>query len=191
MTAIVLLAAGESRRMGQPKQLLDFKGVPLLRHVALTALAVGPVIVVLGALADSLRFALDGIPVEIVVNEQWEAGMGASIQTGLRLLEGRGDVTGAILALADQPFVTAEFFARLIAEHVRSGKGIVAASYAGTVGVPAYFSRAAFPHLMALPAGQGCKGVILAQVDDRVLFECPEAELDLDTPEDYRAALQA
>ncbi len=186
MTAVVVLAAGESRRMGVPKQLLDFRGVPLLRHAALTALEAdcGPVIVVLGARSFDLRPAIANMPVETVVNVDWELGMGGSIQTGLRALEGRDEVTGAIVALADQPYVTAEFLRRLAS----AGSRIVAARYAGTAGVPAYFSRATFPLLMALSPEQGCKGVILGNAE---LLDCPEAARDIDTPEDYRAAVQS
>jgi molybdenum cofactor cytidylyltransferase len=187
MTAILLLAAGESRRMGRPKQLLDFGGKPLLRHSAEVALqtACGPVIVVLGARERELRGALEGLPIAIAVNERWQQGMGTSIQTGLRALDGLDEVTGAILALADQPFVTAEFLKQLAG----SDKQIAAASYAGTVGVPVYFARKAFPLLRALKPDQGCKSVILAHSQDRVLIDCPEAEIDIDTPEEYEAAL--
>jgi molybdenum cofactor cytidylyltransferase len=190
-TAIVILAAGESRRMGSPKQLLDFKGVPLLRHSVITALDAdcGPVIVVLGSRANELRTAVADLPVEAVVNRRWSEGMGTSIQTGLQAIEHRPGVTGAILALADQPYISSRFFQLLASQHARSGKNIVASSYAGTVGVPAYFSRTAYPLLMALDAGQGCKGVILGNAEDRLLIDCPEAEIDVDTLEDYSAAL--
>lgn len=193
MTAIILLAAGESSRMGSPKQLLDFKGVPLLRHAAVTALeaATGPVIAVLGGRANELSPALANLPVQPVLNERWATGMGSSIQTGLCAIEQRADVTGAILALADQPYITADFFRRLVQWHQESGKGIIAAAYSGTVGVPVYFSRATFSLLMALSPEQGCKGVILGNVKDRLLLDCPEAAIDIDTPEDYRAALQS
>ena len=175
--------------MGSPKQLLDFKGLPLLRHAALTALAAdcGPVVVVLGARSYDLRPAIANMPVETVVNADWALGMGSSIQVGLRALEGRLEVTGAILALGDQPYVTGEFLRRLVVR----GSRIVAARYGGTVGVPAYFSRAAFPLLMALSPEQGCKGVILGNADGRLLVDCKEAEMDIDTPEDYRAAVQS
>lgn len=190
-TAIVLLAAGESRRMGTPKQLLDFRGVPLLRHAALTAIEseCGPVVVVLGAHAEELRPALANVPIQSVVNDQWSKGMGTSIQTGLRALEHRPEVTGAILALADQPYITAEFYRLLVEQHALTGKSIVAASYAGTVGVPVYFSRGSFPLLMALTAEQGCKGVILGNAADCLRIDCPEAEIDIDTPEDYASAI--
>lgn len=189
-TAIILLAAGNSSRMGSAKQLLDFHGQPLLRHAAETALASGcsPVVVVLGARAMELRLALEGLPVEIAFNERWPEGMGTSIQAGLRALEGT-DVAGAVIALADQPFVTAGILASLPARHQATGKSIVAARYSGTVGVPVYFARCAFPWLAALEPHQGCKGVILGHPQDHLFVDCPEAAIDIDTPSDYNLAL--
>jgi molybdenum cofactor cytidylyltransferase len=185
-SALILLAAGNSARMGSAKQLLDFRGKPMLRHAVESAQASGcnPVIVVLGANEAEIRPALAGLDVEIVVNERWAEGMGTSIQTGLRALENR-DIGGAILALSDQPFVTADFLRGLIERYRESGRSIVAAQYAGTAGVPAFFAREAFPLLMALKPDQGCKGVILSHPGDALLVDCPEAAMDIDTPEDY------
>lgn len=190
--AIVLLAAGNSSRMGSAKQLLDFRGNPMLRHAAETALASGcsPVVVVLGARAVELQAALDGLAVEIALNERWQEGMGTSIQAGLRALDGL-DLDGAIIALADQPFIAADMLAGLPARHFATGKSIIAARYSGTVGVPVFFGRAAFPLLQALEPQQGCKGVILGNPQDHILVDCPEAAIDIDTPDDYKHALGA
>ena len=176
--------------MGSAKQLLDFGGKPLLRHAVESAQASGcdPVIVVLGANEYEIRPALAGLNVEIVVNERWAEGMGTSIQTGLRALENR-DIDGAILALSDQPFVTSDFLSGLVKSHRRSGRAIVAAQYSGTAGVPVFFAREAFPLLMALKPDQGCKGVILGHPGEALLVDCPEAAMDIDTPEDYARAM--
>jgi molybdenum cofactor cytidylyltransferase len=188
--AVILLAAGNSIRMGVPKQLLDFGGQPLLRHAVETAQASGcdRTIVVLGANEGEIRPALDGLDVEIVVNERWAEGMGTSIQTGLRALE-NSDAGGAILTLADQPFVTSDFLRGLVDRYCQSGRPIVAAQYSGTAGVPVFFAREAFPLLMALKPAQGCKGVILGHPADALLVDCPEAAMDIDTPEDYARAI--
>jgi molybdenum cofactor cytidylyltransferase len=188
--AVILLAAGNSVRMGTAKQLLDFGGRPLLRHAVESAQASGcdPVIVVLGANEHEIRPVLTGLDVEIVVNERWAEGIGTSIQTGLRALENR-DIGGAILALSDQPFVASEFLSGLVERHCRTGRPIVAAQYSGTAGVPVFFAREAFPLLMALKPDQGCKGVILSHPGDALLVDCPEAAVDIDTPEDYARAM--
>lgn len=185
-TAVIVLAAGNSTRMGAAKQLMPYRGRPLLYHAVEQALdsECGPVVVVLGAREKELRKVLADLPVEIAVNRNWADGMGSSIQTGLRAIEGR-NIDGAILCLADQPFVLAEFLCGLLEKHVESGRTIVASSYAGTVGVPVYFARKAFGKLLALAPNQGCKGVILENMADVLLVECPEAAMDIDTPADY------
>jgi molybdenum cofactor cytidylyltransferase len=189
--AAILLAAGNSTRMGSAKQLLNFGGKPLLRHAVESAQASGcdPVIVVLGANEQEIRPVLAGLNVEIAVNERWAEGMGTSIQTGLQALENR-DICGAILILSDQPFVTSGFLRGLVEKHHQSGRPIVAAQYAGTAGVPVFFAREAFPLLMALKPAQGCKGVILGHPADALLVDCPEAAIDIDTPEDYARAAE-
>lgn len=187
---LILLAAGESSRMGSAKQLLDYRGKPLVRHGAETALASGchPVIVVLGARASEIEPALNGLAVETVLNSRWREGMGTSIQAGLGKLGERS--LGAILALADQPLVTAEILRGLLGEHRSTGRAIVAASYSGTVGVPVFFARSQFGNLLALRPAEGCKRVILEHRDQAAAVDCPEAAADVDTLDDYRRLIQ-
>lgn len=184
--ALVLLAAGASTRMGSPKQLLPYEGRPLIRHAAEVALAskCEPVVIVLGSHVEEIRAALGDLDVVVVENTEWQTGMGSSIRAGISGAEILG-CAGAILALADQPRVTAEIYNHLIAEHDETGRPIIASEYSETVGVPVLFARAFFPDLKSLPANQGCNGVILAHLEQSILVACPEAELDLDTPDDY------
>ena len=189
---IVMLAAGSSSRMGSPKQLLDYGGIPLLRHaadVALRSVCYGNVTVVLGSHAGDLRPALANLPVTIVENPHWEQGMGTSIHCGVAFADAAG-LDGVILALADQPLVTPESLDRLIHLHCETGRPIVAARYAGTVGVPVFFAREYFSKLLALKPQQGCKGVILSHAENAFCVDCPEAEIDIDTPQDYLAIRQ-
>lgn len=176
--------------MGSPKQLLVFNGRPLVRHAAETAIASGcdPVMVVLGSHIDEIRAALEGLDVVVVENTDWEQGMGTSIRAGISGAEIMG-CDGAILALADQPLVTAEILQRLVEEYEETGRPIIASEYAGTVGVPAFFTREFFPRLTALLPSEGCKAVILANLEQSIRIACPEAETDLDTPADYQAIL--
>ena len=188
----ILLAAGNALRMGRPKQLLDFGGAPLVRRAAAEALASGcaPVVVVCGAAGDAIAAALDGLPVEFAHNERWEEGMGTSIQYGLRQLDAVGErVAGMILSLADQPLLDRATFCHLIEMQRKTGLPIVTSEYAGTVGVPVLFMREMFPPLMALPAGQGCKGVIQRNAARAARIDCPDALADVDTPEDYQRVL--
>lgn len=184
-TGLILLAAGSSERMGASKQLLEYRGRPLVRHAAAAALQsrCRPVIVVLGARASAVREALAGLPVECVENPRWAEGMGTSIQAGLRAAIAH-EVDGVVLALADQPLVTAGSYDRLTAAHAASGKAIAASEYSGTVGVPAFFAAECFPELEALAPGQGCKDLILAHAS-AARVACPEAGTDIDTPSEY------
>jgi molybdenum cofactor cytidylyltransferase len=183
---IVILAAGASTRMGCPKQLLDYRGIPLLRHAAEAALAscCERVIVVLGCRAAQLREVLTGLPVTIIENPAWEGGMGTSIRAGVTVVQNEG-LEGVILGLADQPLIDAGIFDTLIHTHHESGQPIVTSEYAGTVGVPVFFAREYFPDLLSLEPSQGCKGVILKNTARAVRLTCPDAEMDVDTPEDY------
>lgn len=185
-TAIVILAAGASTRMGSAKQLLEYRGKPLVRHAAEMALAskAGAVFVVLGARAPEVGQALEGLPVRTVGNPHWEQGMGASIRAGIGAAQAEG-LEGVVLTLADLPLVTPQILDKLVLEHVATGRPIVASQYCGTVGVPAYFAREFFPHLLALRPDQGCKGVILSHAGRTLQIDCPEAAVDIDTPRDY------
>ena len=110
----------------------------------------------------------------------YNAGFGSVLNA-----DGVAECDAAILTLADQPFVTTEKLNTLIAEHLINGHGIVTSEYADTVGVPVLFSRDYFDQLLALKPDQGCKGVILRNTTSALRIATPEAELDVDTPEDY------
>jgi molybdenum cofactor cytidylyltransferase len=184
---LVLLAAGASQRMGQPKQLLEYQGKPLLRRAVDTALAarVDRVIVVLGANAEPVAAALANAAIDIVHNARWEEGMGTSIHAGVQRASDL-QLDAVILALGDQPLITAEIYNRLIAEHESSSKPIVTSEYAGTVGVPVLFAKEYFPQLFGLAPDQGCKGVIVKNGASVLRIACPEAEVDIDTPSDFQ-----
>ena len=181
-TGIILLAAGESKRFGQPKQLFRFRGRTLLRHAAETALTarLGPVITVLGAEEHRCREALSGLPITIVVNPLFREGMGTSIAIGARSLT---DENAAIITLCDQPDVTAATLESLHNRHQQTGANIVAAHYQGTNGPPALFARIYFPQLRKLSGPAGAKALIIRE-PNLVSIDCPEAALDLDTPLD-------
>jgi molybdenum cofactor cytidylyltransferase len=175
--------------MGSPKQLLPFRGRSLIRFAAETALATQcrPVIVVLGSHAAEIAPVLADLDLQVVENRDWEGGMGSSIRAGVQAAGEQG-CESVILALADQPFVSSGTLKRLIDAYEESAKPVVASQYAGTVGVPALFSRRFFSQLCSLGPSQGCKQLILSCPDESLLLACPEAEQDIDTPEDYRSA---
>jgi molybdenum cofactor cytidylyltransferase len=186
-TGIVLLAAGASSRMGTPKQLLKINGVSLIRHASTQALESGcrPVVIVLGANANLIAPELNALEIRIAVNRDWKAGMSSSIRSGMEALLGIDSrIESVILFLADQPNVTGTSLARLASAHVQTGRALVAASYSGSIGTPALFSRCYFDELLQLE-GQGGAKSLLARYAHRVLpIDFPEAACDLDTPKD-------
>lgn len=190
-TAIIILAAGASTRMGRPKLLLPYGGRTLMRHTAETAAAslCRPILVVLGAYTNRLKREIEGLPVRSVINERWADGMGSSIQVGMETLNmyDRADSTEAlVLMLCDQPYVTAAVINDLVKAYHLKGKGIIASEYNGTLGVPALFGRKYFAELAISRGAAGAKHIIAAHASDVVPMPFPKGVTDIDTPEDYR-----
>jgi molybdenum cofactor cytidylyltransferase len=189
----VILAAGASTRMGVPKQLLQFGGEAMLRRAASVALKAGcrPVVVVTGADAAASRKALLGLDVREAENQQWESGISSSVRVGIEALVTAHPQTAAVvLMLCDQPFVTREIIARLVAAHRETGRSIVASRYGGSYGVPALFGKVHFAELTTLKGDAGAKRVIQRHLPKVHLVSFPEGEIDIDTPEDL-ARLQS
>jgi molybdenum cofactor cytidylyltransferase len=190
MTGVLVLAAGESRRMGRPKQLLPYRGSTLLRHAAETALAtaLGPVLVVLGAEAELCRQALAALNVRTVLNPAWAEGMSASISAGMSELEQlapQSELDGVLILLHDQPAIPANRLVDLVAARQTDDR-IVASCYGNVTGVPAWFHRELFAELRQLRGPQGARAMIEAHATRVRRFEMPEAAFDIDTPEDYQ-----
>ena len=184
MTGIIILAAGESSRLGQPKQLVEWRGKPLIVHAALVAISagLGPVAVVLGAADAPCRQALTGLDLHLVHHPGWAEGMGGSIAAGMRTL-GPYDLDSVIVMLCDQPHVAPADLNRLIAERLQSGCEIVASSYGETSGPPVLFSKNRFDKLLALTGPNGAKQVF-HNGPSLTVVPCPAAEFDIDTPAD-------
>ena len=189
---LILLAAGESRRMGKPKQLLAYKGNSLIRHALTMAIISNcdPIIVVLGANSDRIFPELRNLPVQITHNALWQQGMGASIATGIKALqEIKVDLDAVIVALADQPLITAQVYNRLVERYRSNQVKAVASNYSGTIGVPALFDRTLLPELLKMNQKGGAKQLLNQYSDRTVNLELPEAAIDIDTPADYQKLL--
>jgi molybdenum cofactor cytidylyltransferase len=184
-TAIIILAAGASVRMGTPKQLLKVNGVSLVRRAAQHALdcACGPVVVVLGANAGLIKPELDGLAVEIAVNEDWRSGMSSSIRCGVTAsLTAHPAIERVVLFLADQPNVTEASLRKLTTADMQCGSSAIAASYSGHIGTPALFSRCYFDELCSIEGEGGAKKILKRHANEVLPIDFPEAEFDLDTP---------
>jgi molybdenum cofactor cytidylyltransferase len=191
---LILLAAGASTRLGNfPKQLLEFRGKKLIRRAAENALAsqCAKVCAVLGANAERIKSEIDDLPIEIVINENWQAGMSSSLKCGLKkLLEIEPSLSAVAVQLTDQPLIDAAIINCLIEVFLDTRKSIVASQYAETVGVPAIFARPLFADLMNLAEDAGAKRIIKKYSASVEIISIPEAAFDVDTPKDYEDLLK-
>jgi molybdenum cofactor cytidylyltransferase len=181
----VILAAGGSSRFGQPKQLVTFRGETLVRRAvrAATEAQCTPVVVVAGENGEEIERELRGTCALLVPNSEWRRGLGTSIRCGLRQLDDSTD--SVVLLTCDQPLVDAAVIAELIRAQAKTGKPIVASSYANTLGVPALFDRSCFPALLSLPDESGAKLLLVDRPDDVASVPFEDGAIDIDTPEDF------
>jgi molybdenum cofactor cytidylyltransferase len=187
----ILLAAGEGRRFGGPKALADWHGRPLVRHVATLARRAGldPLIVVVGAQAEAVRRALQGLPAQVVENPNWREGMSRSIQAGLQALP--ANVEAFVLLQVDQPLVRPRWLGRLIEVHRAAGRPMVVGLLEEEPRPPALFARPLFPALMALQGDQGGRALVRALPEAVAMVPVPDPSwvMDIDTLEAYREAI--
>lgn len=182
----VILAAGGSTRLGQPKQLLELHGEALV-HAAVRAAQEGGcdlVCVVTGHPRQAVEKAVvDRCPM-LVHNDDWQRGIGSSARLGMKAV----DRASAVVFLAcDQPAVNAAVIRSLIERYDRTGRAIVASHYSGTVGIPVLFDASCFSELRTLPDDRGAKTVVEADPSRVTPVEFPDGALDLDSPHDLQA----
>jgi molybdenum cofactor cytidylyltransferase len=160
MIAVIVLAAGASKRFGEQKLVVPLAGKAVVRHAVERAMAAGAdeTIVVTGANGDDVRAALDGLAVRFVENPKFAEGMSTSLAAGIAALT--PGTEAALIALGDQPLVPAEAYAAVLAEYRRARPPIVAPSYNGVRGHPVLFDAAVFPELVAARGDRGARGVI-------------------------------
>ena len=185
-TGIIILAAGNSSRMGEPKQLMKFKNRTFLQHIILEAknAKLDPVICVTGYQSDLIKKSIMDLGVTILYNEKWSEGMGSGISAGMRQVL-PSQVDAVILSVSDQPHVSSDLFGRMLALKDQTGKGIVASSYAGTLGTPVLFDRKYFEQLVSLNGNQGAKNIVKSNMSDVLPLEFEKGSVDIDTKEDY------
>jgi molybdenum cofactor cytidylyltransferase len=191
MTALVILAAGASNRLGQPKQNLLFKNQTLLQRAVETGLASAcrPVIVVLGANADVIE-PINLVDAKVLYNYEWNEGMASSIRVAVNEIIKDTTVTNIIIMLCDQPFVTAALINTMLQKQMETGKPIIACSYNNTMGVPALFNRPLFAELLLLKGHDGAKKILQTHQYDVITVPFEPGSIDIDTLEDYKRLLK-
>ena len=183
-----MLAAGASRRLPGPKQLLRIEGVTLVRRAARLAVeaACGPVVVVLGDAAPQLRDELAGLDVRIVENRRAALGLSTSVRAGLDALAATAAPDAVLFMTCDQPLLTADVLRKSAAAFAAGRPPAVACAYAGTVGVPALFDRSLFGELRGLEGDHGAKSVLQRHAGEVVRVPFEPGSRDIDTPDDAR-----
>jgi molybdenum cofactor cytidylyltransferase len=189
MLSAVLLAAGESKRMGKLKQLMPLGKSTILEQAIdnLLSSAVNEVIVVVGHKAEEITKAISAKPVKIMLNPNYGEGMSTSIIAGLILVDPRAQAV--MLALGDQPLVDSQTINCLIDEFHKSDKGIAVPTYKGKRGHPVIFAIKYKPELLELKGDIGAREIIKRHPQDvlEVAVDSEGVISDIDTRDDYPA----
>lgn len=191
----IVLAAGASTRLGQPKQLLrlpEFGGETLLERVALLAHEAGaaPVYVVLGFHAEIIMRETAQSNFRVLQNTDWTEGMSSSLRLGIRTIMSEiPAASGVLLLVCDQPALTGEHLRQLLGSHQAQPEHIIASSYAGRSGVPAVIPRTQFAKLLMLHGDQGARAILRASDVPTTEIPFPGGEWDIDIPDDLALGL--
>ena len=187
MINAIVLAAGESKRMGIPKPLLRFGGTSFLGQIIsiLRGADVDRITVVLGAQAQMVQESIDLSAVDVVVNEDYRRGQLSSLIGGLKIVPPQTDAI--LLCLADNPLITSETVNRVVGAFRETGSPIVVPVFNGRRGHPALFARPMFDELLNAPPEKGARHVVQSSEDKVFEVDVPEPGVlaRIDTPEDY------
>jgi molybdenum cofactor cytidylyltransferase len=193
MIAAVVLAAGESSRMGRPKALLPIDGVRFIEKIvsSFQSTKVGEILVVLGHDAEEMRQKIADLPVLIVVNNEYKKGQLSSLVAAIRDIQSRqssAELDGILVHLVDHPYVNPILVDVMIDRFYESNKLIVVPRYHGRRGHPVIFSRSLFSELLNAALDQGAKAVVHAHQKDTLEIDTEDegVTIDIDTPEEYR-----
>ena len=195
----VVLAAGEAKRFGALKQVLPWRGIPLVAHVADQALRcpdVDRVAITVGAEAEQVHAALAGRNVSVVLVAGWSEGQSRSVKAGLQALAPRSPlpapVSAVLFLLADQPGVSPELLSALIQRHRETLAPIVAPRHAGQRGNPVLFDQATFPEFDQLEGDIGARPIVRAHREEIAWVDWPTPEIlqDIDVAADYKSSAQ-
>ncbi|MFT4661698.1 MAG: molybdenum cofactor cytidylyltransferase [Patiriisocius sp.] len=183
----VILAAGASTRMGQPKQLLPWKSTTLLNHCINEVIQADIIetAVILGSNHEEIQSTIKPSTIHCIYNTNWENGMGSSIAKATEYAM-KKNIDGVLFVLADQPFVDSNYLNILLNEYIPKQNQIIGTSYNNHVGVPAIFDKRYFSELISLTGKQGAKDLIHKYAPKVTKFSPDFDFQDIDTPEDYR-----
>ena len=183
--SILILAAGNSSRLGSPKQLIEFEGQTLIERITETALSIsGEVLIVLGGNSELILPKLERFNnvISTIYNPDWKEGMGTSIRIGVEKLAENSDLI--IILLADQPFISKVLLQNMLQSYAKTQNPIVSCIYSNTLGVPILFDKSVFFELLKLNGDKGAKSFLHLYKNRISTIDFPEAIVDIDTLED-------
>lgn len=187
-SAVLILAAGNSSRMGVPKQLLQWKGTSLLQHTINTVKTVNlKTILVLGANYETITSKIDTNQITVLFNAHWKKGLGNSIAFGVNYIKkSLPDIENMVIMLADQPLIDSSFLIEMIHLHDLNPNKIISTLYPnGKLGVPVMFNASFFEDLLLLNGDNGAKGLLEKRSSDVIALNGLDLITDIDTIKDY------
>jgi molybdenum cofactor cytidylyltransferase len=189
MVIAAILAAGESARLGTPKQTVQVGGKTLIVHAVEAALGskCSSAMVIMGANAEAVEREIVQYKVQIVRNLSWNEGKASSIRTAVQeAMRVHPEVSGILFLTCDQPYVTSEVLDELLNRFEITGDAAVAAQYADTIGIPAIVPRRLFAELLQLRGDHGAQLILRSPGDDLITVQFPLGAVDIDCAEDVR-----
>lgn len=185
-TAILILAAGSSSRMGKPKQLLPYKNTTLLGNAIEQAQksSANAMFCVLGANAKIIKTSIEKHQIETIYNPNYKDGLSSSIVTGIDYLSTK-NFDAVLIMLADQPNVDSKYLNELIKTFEENLSKIISSSYNENLGVPAIFPKKYFVELLKLKGDKGAKD-LLKKYQTEIITMKPFDLIDIDTKKDYQ-----
>ena len=191
-TGIIILAAGSSSRFNGIKQLVEYNGKLLVEIIIDESIKtqLKPIVIITGANAELVSRAINHYQqIKVVFNEQWKQGMASGIIKGLSEILLDKKIRNVIIAVCDQPFISASLLQQLINTKNGTGKNIVACSYADTIGTPVLFAQKYFSKLTQLQGDEGAKKLLKNNIEDVAVIDFPQGVVDIDTRDDYQNLL--
>lgn len=185
----IVLAAGQSSRLGQSKQLLQIEGEPLLRRVTRTSSEsqADRTLVVLGDNEREHGRIIRDLPSYLCIHSGWESGMGSSLKAAMNFIENfLSDTTAVIVLVCDQPLLTIDHLNNLIDKYRNTRAPVVASAYSGILGVPALFDATLFGSIKSIDDNHGARQVIDKHKSGVQHVNFEGGAMDIDTPEDYQ-----